>query len=288
MNNNGRSTVLACIDGSAFNDSVVDYAAWVARTVNNPLKLLHNIEHRALPPADLSGNIGLGARERLLEELIELEAKSSKILLQQGKLLLEQASTRATSQGASEVTTLQRHGSLADSLIDMEDEIRVLVMGIRGEDHQNDQKHIGSQLETVIRNMHRPVLVVNRPFSAPPQRIMLAFDGSESAKKALEMVATSTLYKGITCHIVHVNKGIQDDSALLSDAAKKLATAGLKVETASLQGDVEATLMGYRTQHNIDMTVMGAFGHSRLRELLFGSTTVKMLCHSSVPLLLLR
>lgn len=285
---NIRTTVLACIDGSAFNQAVVDYAAWVSRTVGNPIKLLHNIERRHTPKADLSGNIGLGARERLLEELTELEAQSSKILMQQGKLMLEEASARAAAQGATDVSSLQRHGTLADSLIEMEEEIRVLVMGVRGEDHEGDQNHIGSQLETVIRNMHRPVLVVNRPYSAPPKRIMLAYDGSESAQKGLEMIATSPLYRGIQCHVVHVSKNALADDVLLATASKRLQAAGLEVESANLQGEVEPTLMNYRSQHNIDMTVMGAFGHSRLRELLFGSTTVKMLCHSQVPLLLLR
>ncbi|HEY7772195.1 MAG TPA: universal stress protein [Marinagarivorans sp.] len=288
MNNKARSTVLACIDGSAYNESVVDYAAWVARTVANPLKLLHNIERRQMPQSDLSGNIGLGTRERLLEELTELEAKSAKVSMQHGKQLLAEATARASSQDVSEITSLQRHGSLADSLIEMEEEIRVLVLGVRGEDHEHAQNHIGSQLETVIRNMHRPVLIVNSPFEAPPQRIMLAYDGSESAKKALEMVATSPLYKGITCHVVHVTKSEQNEDALLTEAAERLKGVGLTTQTASLQGEVEPTLMDYRTQHNIDMTVMGAFGHSRLRELLFGSTTIKMLCHSKVPLLLLR
>lgn len=286
--NSTRQTVLACVDGSAFSESVVDYAAWVSRTVDNPLKLLHNIEHRHTPQFDLSGNIGLGTREHLLEELTNLEAKSSKLLMEQGKLMLEQASVRAATQGAVDITALQRHGSLADSLVEMEDEIRVLVMGVRGEDHENNQKQIGAQLETVIRNMHRPVLVVNRPFAAPPKRIMLAYDGSVAAQKALEMVATSPLYKGMSCHLVHVSKSAQTDAAFLSEARAKLQAEGIEVESSSLQGEVESALMSYQRQHNIDMTVMGAFGHGRLRELLFGSTTVKMLCHSQVPLLLLR
>lgn len=287
--NNIRKTVLACIDGSTFSEAVVDYAAWVSRTVENPLKLLHNIEHRQAPLiSDLSGNIGLGSREALLEELIELEAKSNKILLEQGKLMLEQARDRATEQGAFDPTALQCHGSLAESLIDMEEEIRVLVMGIRGEDHENKHNQIGAQLETVIRNMHRPVLVVNRSFSAPPQRIMLAYDGSDAARKGLEMVATSPLYQGMHCHLVHVSKDAKATADVLTDAVQRLQAAGLMVETANLQGGVETALLDYQSQHNIDMTVMGAFGHSRLRELLFGSVTVKMLCSSQVPLLLLR
>lgn len=285
---NSRSTVLACVDGSIFRDAVIDYGAWVSRTVQNPLKLLHNIEYRHTPISDLSGNLGLGAREGLLEELTELEAKSNKILLKQGSLMLEYARARADAHNAFSPSVLQLHGSLSESLIDLEDEIRVLVIGIRGEEHENKQHQIGAQLESVIRAMHRPVLVVNRPFSEPPKRIMLAYDQSDAACKALEMVATSPLYKGMQCHLVHVSKSADASPMPLNEATQKLENAGLEVITQNLSGSVESTLIDYQTQHGIDMTVMGAFGRSRLREFVFGSVTVNMLCDSQVPLLLLR
>lgn len=288
MDNNTRKTVLACVDDSTFSEAVVDYAAWVSQTVKSPLKLLHNIEHRQTPLRDFSGNLSVDIRENLLEELTELEAKSNKILMEQGKMMLHQARERAVSRDAFEAATFQRHGSLAESLIEMEDEIRVLIMGVRGEDHENRQDQIGAQLETVIRNMHRPVLVVNRPFLEAPRNIMLAYDGSESARKGLDMLASSPLFKGMTCHVVHVSKNAKEEENILANARQTLEASGLRVETASLEGEVESALLDYRRQNNIDMTVMGAFGHSRLRELLFGSVTVKMLSNSQVPLLLLR
>src|SRR5690606_12607756 len=130
-------------------------------TIGSPLKLLHNIESQNASEIDLSGSIGLGARENLLSELTELEARANRIRMEQGKLMLQWAEQRALAQGVAEPASLQRHGSLAESLIEMEDEIRVLVMGIRGKDHESREKQIGAQLETVIRSMHRPVLVVN-------------------------------------------------------------------------------------------------------------------------------
>lgn len=287
--NEQRSTVLACIDGSVFSRAVVDYAAWVSRKVSAPLKLLHNIEHRESPVPDLSGNLGLGAREELLSELTELEARRSKLLLQQGQEMLEAARDRAVEAGIAEPEMMRRHGSLADSLIELETEIRVLVLGIRGEDHEDKERAIGSQLETAIRAMHRPVLVVNGEFTVAPERIMLAWDGSDAARKALEMVSTSPLYHGMECHLVHVAASAGDAPGLLEEAARVLSrTPGLRLVTAVLEGEVEQALLRYQTEHNIQMTVMGAFGHGRLRELLFGSRTVNMLLQSVVPLLLLR
>ncbi|MEX1198716.1 MAG: universal stress protein [Pseudohongiellaceae bacterium] len=287
--NEQRSTVLACIDGSVFSRAVVDYAAWVSRKVSGPLKLLHNIEHRAAPVPDLSGNLGLGAREDLLQELTELESRRNRLLLQQGQEMLEAARQRAVDAGVAEPEMMKRHGSLAESLIDLEGEIRVLVLGIRGEDHEDQERSIGSQLETAIRAMHRPVLVVNGEFTAEPQRIMLAWDGSVAARKALEMVSTSPLYRGMECHLVHVSADADSASELLEEAASVLSrTPELTLVTAALEGDVEQALLRYQQENDIQMTVMGAFGHGRLRELLFGSRTANMLLQSVVPLLLLR
>lgn len=285
--NNDRVTVLACIDGSTYAQSVVGYAAWASRTVGAPLKLLHNIEHRRYPQvSDLSGNLRVDERDELLEQLATMEQKRSKILLEQGKEMLEAARTRAEAGGAVDISKVQRHGTLLDSLVEMEDEIRVLVLGARGEDHEEDNKELGAQLESVIRAMHRPVLVVNREFTKPPSRCMLAYDGSEAARKALAMVSESPLYREMECHLVHVSR--EEQSPLLDDAAATLRNVGITVVTASMHGDVEKQLADYQREHDIELIVMGAFGHSRLRELLFGSVTHRMLANAEVPLLLLR
>ncbi len=285
--NHNRVTVLACIDGSAFAHGVVDYAAWVSRTLGAPLKLLHNIERREHAPiSDLSGTLGLGEREELLDQLASLEEQRSRILLEQGKGMLEAARQRAEAEGAIEPVKMQRHGSLVESLIELEDEIRVLVLGVRGEDHEHRQHQLGAQLEKVIRAMHRPVMVVNREFSEAPARCLVAYDGSDAARKALAMVAESPLFQTLECHLVHVSREVE--SPVLAEAAAAVSAAGVRVVTASLHGDVEKQLADYQQREDIGLIVMGAFGHGRLRELLFGSVTHRMLANARVPLLLLR
>jgi nucleotide-binding universal stress UspA family protein len=280
--------VLACIDGSAISSAVCDYAAWIAQRVDAPLKLLHNIEHQETPvTSDLTGNIGLGTQEHLLEDLTLLEQKRSKLLMQQGKLMLEAAKERVQKSGISEPITAQRHGSVTESLIDLEDDIRVLVLGVRGEDHEKQQEKIGSHLEMMIRAIHRPILVVNDEFKTP-HTIMLAYDGSEAADKAVDMVAKSPLYKGLTCHLVCVNKNTANAESLLNQASEKLKASDITLISASLSGKAEQELCAYQEQHAIDLTIMGAFSHTRLREMLLGSFTVKMLVNTKKPLLLLR
>lgn len=283
-----QQLVLACIDGSAISSAVCDYSAWIAQRIDAPLKLLHNIEHQETPvTSDLTGNIGLGSQEHLLEDLTQLEQQRSKILMQQGKLMLQAAKERAQQAGITEPITAQRHGSVTESLIDLEDDIRVLVLGVRGEDHEKQQEKIGSHLEMMVRAIHRPILVVNGEFKTP-ETIMLAYDGSEAAEKAVEMVAKSSLYKGLTCHLVCVNKNTANAESLLQQASAKLKASDIILITASLSGKAEQELCAYQEKHAIDLTIMGAFSHTRLREMLLGSFTVKMLVNTKKPLLLLR
>lgn len=277
--------ILTCIDGSRYGAAVCDYAGWIAQRTGAPVKLLHNIERVTTPAvADLTGSIGLGSQDELLAELTTLEQQRSKLQLEQGRLMLDDARTRAVSGGAERVVTCQRHGSLVESLVDLEDHIRVLVLGIRGEEHGESNQGLGAQLESVVRSLHKPILVVNREFKAP-RSIMLAYDGSESARKALDMVASSPVFKEVECHLVYVGDGAD---SVLTEGAEALSHGGVSVISTNLQGKTVQALIAYQQEHEIDLTVMGAFSHSKLRDLLLGSVTAKMLLGTNQPLLLLR
>ncbi len=277
--------VLACIDGAALSTAVCDYAAWIASRVGAPLKLLHNLEQRPQAAvADLTGSIGLGSQEELLEELTRVEEERSRLLIQKGKLMLKAAEERVRADGIDNAECWQRHGSLQESLIENEQDIRAVVMGIRGEEHHEGQ--LGAHLESVIRGLHRPVLVVNSAFTAP-QQIMLAYNGTEAAGKALDMVAASPLFQGIPCKLVYVG----DDkraAEVLAEGSRRLSAAGIDHESVHLQGKIDEALIAYQAAQNIDLTVMGAYSHHRIRDVLLGSFTAKMLAKTQKPLLLLR
>lgn len=276
--------VVACIDGSPITLPVCDYAAWASRQMSAPLDFLHVVSHADTPvQVDLSGNIGLGSQDVLLAELAELDRQRSKLALEQGRLMLEAACARAIEDGVPNPSRRQRHGELVDTLREFEADIRLLVMGRQGNDGVGE--HVGSHLENVVRTLHRPILVVTGAYQ-PPARILIAFDGSATTKKAVDMVAASPLFAGLPIHVV----GVGDDKldAALGGARNTLATAGFAVTTARLQGAVEEALCAYRNAHAIDLIVMGAYGHSKIREFLVGSTTSTLIRKSKIPLLLLR
>ncbi|AMO67230.1 universal stress protein UspA-like nucleotide-binding protein [gamma proteobacterium BDW918] len=282
MNNN---YILGCIDGASLTTAVCDYTAWLSDKTGAPVKLLHNLEHRPQAPlADLSGSIGLGSQEELLEELIKVEQHRSRLLMEKGKLMLDAARRRVEADGVSNIETWQRNGSLQETLVEHEEEIRVLVMGVRGDEHREGQ--LGAHLETVIRALHKPVLVVNKEFTAP-KKVMLAYDGQDAAQKALDMMVNSPLFKDISCHLVYVGEEQLGEDLLLS-ASSILAKANIQHTTVCLQGRGDEVLCQYQIDNEIDMTVMGAYSHHPLRNMLLGSFTAKMLQKNRQPLLLLR
>jgi hypothetical protein len=74
----------------------------------------------------------------------------------------------------------------------------------------------------------------------------------------------------------------------LKEAEQRLVKGGHQVHLAIRAGEVEPTLHAYQLEQGIDLLVMGAYGHSRIRQFLVGSTTSHLLRTSTSPLLILR
>jgi nucleotide-binding universal stress UspA family protein len=277
--------VIACIDGTAVSTSVSDHAAWASQRLEAPLVLLHVLDREQNPSAgDLSGNIGLGSRESLLNELAELDEKRGKLMLEQGRIMLDAAKERVMQDGCPAPKLLQRHGDLVETLDGMQSDTRLLVMGKHDE---NLGEHVGSRLESVVRALHRPILVCTPEFK-PPRRILLAYDGSATTHKGIDTVTGSPLFRGLECHVVMVGDDTKANRGQLEWARHTLETQEFDVTTNLVNGNVERALCDYRQTHDIDLIVMGAYGHSVVRRFLVGSTTTCVLRNAQVPVLLLR
>lgn len=288
--------VLACIDASPYATSVCDFAAWSADRMTAPLAFLHVLDATSgnvQGARNLSGAIGLGAREDLMEQLATLDEARARLAMEQGRELLAGAleRARAAAPGLEAATrpmeTRQRHGELVEALLALEPETRMLVMGKRGSESAAEHGHLGRHLEQVIRAVSRPILVAQQSF-APPEQIMFAYDGSATARKGLEMLASSPLFRGIPCHLVYVGAETPEARRALADAAGTLEASGFEAPVALVPGNPDDALPRYQTEHGIDLLVMGAFGHSRIRRLILGSTTTAMLRRCKVSVMVLR
>jgi nucleotide-binding universal stress UspA family protein len=286
---NDKKLILSCVDGSKLSEAVCDYAVWLAQRIKGPLKLMYTIDHHpeTAKQVDLSGSLGVDSRDHLLEDITNSEHQRSKLRLQEGKTILHAAKTRVVEDGFADPIVCLQHGSLIESLVELKDELRIIVIGARGKIHENKTDQIGAKLEPLIRSLHGHILVAYEVFKAP-QRIMIAYDGSEASDKAIDMIADSPLYTGLSCHLVRVNKKDTTNS-LIENAADRLKIAGWsQIVSVDLQGNTGDKLCEYQLSHDIDLTIMGAFSHTRLHDLLLGSLTTKMLLNTNTPLLLLR
>ena len=146
-------------------------------------------------------------------------------------------------------------------------------------------------LELVLVRCGRPVLVVPASGNGPSGSAVVAW--KESAEAARALAASLPLLK----HAANVTLvAIEEDASAsdatkegLSAAARQLAWHGVKADTRFISAgrrNVADVLASAVTEHKAQLLVMGAYGHSRMRELIFGGCTQHFLHHAPVAVLL--
>lgn len=280
--------IIALIDGSAYGESVCDHAAWVAQAMGTDIELLHVLGRRdtGIAPANLSGALGLGAKTHLLGELAAHDRERAHLAKERGRAILDAAGALLNERGVSATTRL-RNGDLLEAIERVEGEAELIVVGKRGEAADFAGGHLGSNLERVVRSAHKPVLVASRSFR-PVERALIAFDGGASATKAVRLIAEGKLLKGVPLHIVTAGTEEAKRREALKAAAGTLRAAEHDVTSAIIPGEAEAVIADYVAAHAISLLVMGAYGHSRIRNLIIGSTTTAMIRECAIPVMLLR
>ena len=280
--------IIALVDGSVYAASVCDHAAWIAQRTGAPVDLIHVLGRRDVPQTqDHSGTITLGARTALLEELAELDAQRAKLISHRGRAILDDARAILDRSGVTEISTRLRHGDIVEAVAEVEGDARVILIGKRGEAADFAKGHLGSNLERIVRASHKPVFVASRAFR-PITKVLLAYDGGTSAMKAVDHIARSPLFQGLEVHVVTVGTASPEVRKGLEDAKALLKAAGLTADTSILPGQPETALAKLVDEAQFDMLVMGAYGHSRIRSLIIGSTTTAMIRACKVPVVLMR
>lgn len=285
------SRIYACVDGLAGTVAVCDYAVWAAQRLQAPLEFLHVLDRQAEPNSvtDFSGAIGMDAQETLLEQLSALDEQRSKLAQEHGRQILLGARARAEQAGVTQVDVRQRHGGLVENLLDLEPEARLVVLGSHCDTagYSTSKWHFDHRAERIVRSLRKPVLVVATQFQLPDS-FVIAFDGSRVGKAMIQTVADSPLLKGLSCHVVCVadDHGVAND--YLSWARSVLEPVGFGVTTEVRSGEPDEGILSHIQQTRAGLLVMGAYGHSRIRHLIMGSTTSTLLRTSPVPVLILH
>lgn len=281
--------ILAAIDGSSYAASVCDHAVWLAKRLKSEVEIIHVIERSDQPNADhdLSGSIGVGARSTLLDELSELDNQRAKIAKEHGRALLQEAKAQIENAGVEKVSVVLRHDELSDTINELEIYANAIVIGKRGQSADFATMHIGSNLERVARSTNTPMLVASRAFK-PINKALIAYDGGPSCNRAINMLANNEGFTDIEVELLYVGKPAPVRDKLIAKAVDRLQESGYTVQSKAKDGAVEKVIAEHVENNNIDLLFMGAYGHSRIRNMLIGSTTTEMLRTCLVPVVLFR
>lgn len=284
--------ILLCTDGSPYSRSGYQCAAWLANRMSASVEVLYVTDLRkngVTKTGDLSGSIGLDSYKQLLDKLVKLEHEKAKINHERAKIILKEAGEFLANHEVAYVKLTHRTGFLVDSFHEFEENADLVVLGKRGETADFAAEHLGANMERVVRSSHKPCLVTSHHFR-PIQRILLAYDGGESCQKALSYLVDLPAFKGLELHILTVAKHHDEKSAIahLKVAETKAREAGFEPICQMIDGEPEKVMVKYVEDHDINFLIMGAYGHSRIRHLVIGSTTAQVLRSSHIPVLLFR
>jgi len=279
--------ILICTDGSNYSQEACSYGAWLSQKTKAAISVLYVTDLRQfeIPAfADFSGSLGIQPFEGMVAQLHEVEDIKA-------NFVKEHAIKTLTGAGVSEdkITFHHETGLLVEVMSDYADVADLVLLGKRGENANFATEHLGSMLERVLRSIDEPCLVTNRKFKAF-EKVAIAYDGGASCRKALDYIAANELFRAMDLHVVVCVEGHKEDqaSAHLKEAEGKLHKSGIYPTCQILTGEVETAIADYVNQSEIDLLMLGAYGHSRIRELLIGSTTTELLRRCHVPVLCFR
>jgi nucleotide-binding universal stress UspA family protein len=145
-------------------------------------------------------------------------------------------------------------------------------------------------IERALFESGRPLLVVPyiQKAEAKLERIMVCWDGSRAAARAVgDAIAFLTRAKKV--EVVSISgEAPKSEEIEGADIGEHLARRDLDVEINRIvaEGDVTSTILSHAADSGADLVVMGAYGHSRLREFVLGGATRGMLEAMTVPVLM--
>jgi len=279
--------ILICTDGSHYGNICSEYGGWLAARLGTSVEVLYVTDLRQFEVpliADLSGSLGIQPYQAILGQLQELEGKKAEVVLEGAERSVRERFPTA------DIRKTHKTGLLVDSLGELEKDAAFVLLGKRGERSGFATEHLGSTVERVVRASQKPCLVTSRSFR-PIKKMLLAYDGGKSCQKAAAYLASTDAFKDIELHIVIVAEDSGQEEADLQHlhrAEEQLQKAGYSTACHMLHGTPEDVIAEYVAAQDVNLLIMGAYGHGRIRHLFIGSTTTEMIRRCLVPVMLFR
>lgn len=273
--------ILVPTDGSEFATLGVNYAVAFAKHCGAVIHGLHVIDIKLLEGPflrDLSSSLGTAP-------YANYQGNIAMILEERGKAALTMLENTCKEAGVrceiSQVT-----GTIPRMIVEKAALSDMIVMGRGGEHSEWLDGLLGTTTEAVARRASRPVLVTG---VATPgaKRFLVAYDGSMHARSALQHAANMAACWKAPLDVLVM--GPQSQISHRMDEAKSYFSAhDVTVEYVAKEGDAAEGITSHAQERGVDLIIMGAYGQSKVLELVLGSTTAYTLNHAPCPVLLVR
>lgn len=273
--------VLVAIDGSENGSSAGEYALWLAEKFDASVTAVHVVDIVSLEGPflhDISGSLGF-------EPYLNFSTKVRQVLEESGQSILDDFEETASGRNVK-VDTELLFGVVSNEICEKANMADIVVVGRRGVNAKFEHGLLGSATEGVVRKSPKPVMVVPPGFSEPANP-MLAFDGSANSSKAMHSAAEWAKALGVKLTVVHASKEAEPDK-VLEEARKYLESYEVEAEFVHVDDDPP---VGIETRYNDgghDLLFMGTSHHSRIVEMVLGSTTEYVLRSVEGPFFLER
>jgi nucleotide-binding universal stress UspA family protein len=202
-----------------------------------------------------------------------------------GEVELERFARQAKELDLEAPDTVVEIGVAEEVLVSRAAAADLVVLGRRGENAAFGQESIGSTAARVVRRSPHPVLLGGES-TALPERPLLAYDGGEPAMHTLDLAVRYAQATGAELKLVFAAPPSED--SVLATAEAMLEDHGVGYEAARIDAEPTEAIERAAEHWGCKCLFMGAFGHSRIHDLLFGSHTVAILETTNLPVFLTR
>ena len=282
------NNILIPTDGSANSLTALQYGIYIARKLGASLTGLYVIDVNLIQGpmlTDISGSVGMPPYEGFFDAI-------EKSLEEKADVILKEFWERCQKSGIkSEIK--RAIGKISSVIIEEAQTADMILMAKKGENfHLKDGGLLGSVAEAVVRNSGKPVLVTPENF-VEIESMALAFDGSVSATKALQLSLELSENNAWPLTVIIISSDPKKAAALIAQVEEENQKEPdeppiADCEIISLSGKEADEIIKFIKEGSVELMVMGAYGHNRLRELLVGSTTSQVIRKSPIPVLLVR
>lgn len=184
------------------------------------------------------------------------------------------------------VTTALEFGNVSDIILREAEQASLLALGRRGHGHVADPRHLGRCFRKIAHHTQVPLLVGgDEPH--PVLRLLLAYNGSERAQRALDWTAHWQRLFGAEVIVMAVQEDDHAAAQCLEDAQGRLTGSDLsRYDFLQKSGKPATEIVMGAALNQVDLIVMGGYRHTAAVEWLIGSTADQVLCTSPLPVLI--